>query len=501
MLSRPPPEKRPLAQLRAAGITLAVLRDVGCAGARGVQTADRAAVLAQHLPVDGHLQPAHRETGVHRPAQCQIKGRPRAVILCRHVFRLFVEVGVLAVGGVAVVTVQGRGEVSFRNSQCGLHLGDRLPTVDELDQRHLGHLHVGLVDDQIGRLLRLFEHESRRARMIGILGDESLAVGVDDDAGEQDLRRIGRGGDEQLVHVGGHPAGRDTQPDAQTIVVRIAQNVGRHHPVVLGLAFLAERGRVLSHHLGVHREAPRCDDDGRGFHLAGLAEVLPPHPDHRAVVVGDEAGRSGFIADLHPEIGGAFEQQVDHHRRATQLAGDRNRVPARRRLGLLAERPDLLVAGVGQSLGPRRDHDFARVVAALELKAQRLEPIEVLDAALAVGTDLVEFRVPRLRHQVLVHLLGRVLVSGGLLHCGATAEVEVAAGHRRRPAGRSGLLQDQDAGPCRCGADGRATTGDAESEDHHIRLVGPGRDLVNAHGFRDVLHGQFCSCLMWSKRA
>ncbi len=69
VLSRPPAEERPLAELRAAGVALAVLGDVGGARARGVQPADRAAVLAQHLAVDRHRQAAHREAGVHRPAQ------------------------------------------------------------------------------------------------------------------------------------------------------------------------------------------------------------------------------------------------------------------------------------------------------------------------------------------------------------------------------------------------------------------------------------------------
>ena len=52
--------------------------------------------VAQHLAVDGHRQPAHGEAGVHRPAQRQVERRPRSFVLWRKVFRLLVEVGVLA---------------------------------------------------------------------------------------------------------------------------------------------------------------------------------------------------------------------------------------------------------------------------------------------------------------------------------------------------------------------------------------------------------------------
>ena len=46
-----PAEERPLAQLRSAGVTLAVMGDVGSACTRGIQATDRAAVFAQPLAV------------------------------------------------------------------------------------------------------------------------------------------------------------------------------------------------------------------------------------------------------------------------------------------------------------------------------------------------------------------------------------------------------------------------------------------------------------------
>ena len=125
---------------------------------------------------------------------------------------------------------------------------------------------------------------------------------------------------------------------------------------------------------------------------------------------------------------------------APGVPGHRDLVPARRRLGLIPERPHLLVAGEHQPLGARLDHGLAGEVGALELEAQRLQPAEVLNRPLAVGADLVVLGLLRRRDQVLVHLFRGVLVTGRLLHRGAPAEVEMPArpcrsSHRaRRPA-------------------------------------------------------------------
>ena len=54
----------------------------------------------------------------------------------------------------------------------------------------------------------------------------------------------------------------------------------------------------------------------------------------------------------------------------------------------LQERPHLLVAGEHQSLGVGLDHRLAREVAALELETQVFQPIEMLDAAVAVRANL-----------------------------------------------------------------------------------------------------------------
>src|ERR1700735_3409496 len=98
-------------------------------------------------------------------------------------------------------------------------------------------------------------------------------------------------------------------------------------------------------------------------------------------------------------------------------------MPARRGDGLFAERPDLFVAGVAQAFGARRNNYLARVKAAFELKTQVLQPVEVLDAAVAVGADLLVIGLARHRDQILVHLLGGVGMAGRLLNRRAAAQV------------------------------------------------------------------------------
>ena len=397
-----------------------------------------------------------------------------------------------------VVALERRGQVALRDAQSLRHLGHRLPAVDELDQRHLRHLHVCLVDDQIRGLVGLLEDERRGARVVGILGDEPIAFGVDDDAGQQDLGRIGGRGDEQLVHVRRHAPRRDAQFDAQPVVVRVAQNVGRDHAVVFGLAFLAQRGRVLGDHVRVHREAARGDHHGIGLDVTAFVEALPAHAHDGAVAVDDECGGAGLVTHRDTERLGALQQQVDDHGGAAEFPRHRNRMPAGSGLGLLAERPHLLVSGVGQPLGAGRDDDLARVVAAFELEPEILEPVEVFDAAVAVRADLVVLGFPGLCDQVLVHLVGRVVVARGALHGGAAAEIEVAAGHRRGAAGVGALLQDQNLRACCGGADGRAAAGDAETEHDDVGLVGPVVDVGDGDRLGDLLHAHLFSWLTWS---
>ena len=61
----------------------------------------------------------------------------------------------------------------------------------------------------------------------------------------------------------------------------------------------------------------------------GVVEVLPATP-HDRIAVDDEIRRAGFVPDLHADLVGPLDQQVDHHGRAAEFTGHRHRVPARR---------------------------------------------------------------------------------------------------------------------------------------------------------------------------
>ena len=208
---------------------------------------------------------------------------------------------------------------------------------------------------------------------------------------------------------------------------------------------------------------------------------------------GDEVGHAGLVADLDARLLDLVAEQVHHHLGAVDVAGHGHLVAARRRAGLVEVGPDLLVAGEHQPLGAGLDHRLLRVVGALELEAQRLQPAEVLDRALAVGADLVGLGLLRGRGEVLDHLLDRVLVAGRGLHRGAAAEVEVAARQRRRAAVHGRLLEQQHPRARAGGLERGTPAGDAEAHhDHVVRRgvrgdVGVGADVGEigaSHGVR-----------------
>ena len=178
-------------------------------------------------------------------------------------------------------------------------------------------------------------------------------------------------------------------------------------------------------------------------------------------------------------------EQVHHDLGALGVAGHRHLVAARRRRDLLAERPHLLVAGVHQPLGAGLDDGLAGEEGPLELEAQRLEPVEVLDRSLAVGADLLLVGVLGAGHQVARHRVDGVLVAGRLLHGGPAAEVEVAAGHARRAAVDRGLLQQQHPRAGAGGLQGGAAAGDAEPDHDHVVGLGVGRDVAGGDGGGD----------------
>jgi hypothetical protein len=246
-------------------------------------------------------------------------------------------------------------------------------------------------------------------------------------------------------------------------------------PVVVGGAEHERLGRELRHvlgdHLRVHDEAARGQDRAAGTHHAAAVIGAPPHPGNLAGWIGDQLGGPGLVPDLDAELLGAPHQQVDDELRAAGVAGHGHLVAARRRNREVAERPDLLVAGVHQALRLRLDDRLVRVVAALELEAQALQPVAVLDAAVGVCPDLLRLRLRGHRHQVGVHLVGCVLVAGGPLHRRAAAEVEVPAGHRAGTARHRGPLQDQHRSARARRLDRRAPARDAEPDHDHVHFA------------------------------
>ena len=332
-------------------------------------------------------------------------------------------------------------------------------------------LDVRGVDDQVGGLVGLVEDEARGARVVAVLGDEPLAELVDHDAGQQLRGWVEGRGDERLVH---HPqltAGRGTEPDPEAVVV------GGGRGEQLG----AELRGVGGHHLWVADVATGRDHHRPRPDGAPLVVAAPLHPHDCAAALGadldDEVGGAGLEAHLDGGLGDALRQGVQDDLRAPGVARLGHLVTARCRPGEVAEGVHLLVAGVHQPLGTGLDHRLVRVERALELHAERLDPVEVLDAVLAEGPDLGLVRVRADGHQVLGHLLRGVLDADCLLHRRTAAEVEVAPGHRAGPAVLGGPLQQHDSRPCPCRLERRAATRDAEADDNHVHLVAPRLDV------------------------
>ena len=200
----------------------------------------------------------------------------------------------------------------------------------------------------------------------------------------------------------------------------------------------------------------------------------------------DQVGRAGLVPHVDVGLRDPVGQRVEHHLGSAGVTGLGHLVPARRGLGDVAERVHLLVAGEHQALGAGLDHRLLLVERALELHPERLDPVEVLDAVVAEGPDLVLVGVEADRHQVLEHLLGRVLDAGGLLHRGPAAEVEVAAGHRAGAAVLRGPLEQDDArtGPGRLECGARA--GDPEPDHDDVDLVAPRLHIGGVDGWRQV---------------
>src|SRR6478735_1579833 len=114
MPTSPPTEERPLTELGAGAVALAVLGEVGRAGAGGVQARDDRPVRTLRLAVDRHPDPAEGEAGVDRLAEPQVEDRPRTGALRGQPLGALVEVEVLAGLGHLVVALEGGGHRARR---------------------------------------------------------------------------------------------------------------------------------------------------------------------------------------------------------------------------------------------------------------------------------------------------------------------------------------------------------------------------------------------------
>ena len=103
----------------------------------------------------------------------------------------------------------------------------------------------------------------------------------------------------------------------------------------------------------------------------------------------------------------------------------------------------------------------------------------MVDAALAVEANLRLVRArAAARHQVLEHLLGRVLEAALLLERRPAAEVEDAPRERGRAAPRARPLEGENLGARRARLERGRRAGRALADDEHLALVLEARDLA-----------------------
>ena len=74
-------------------------------------------------------------------------------------------------------------------------------------------------------------------------------------------------------------------------------------------------------------------------------------------------------------------------------------------------------------------------------------------------------------------------MTGGLLHRGSAAEIEVPTCHGGGPAGDGGPFQNQDMRAGRGRGDRRAAAADTETDHHHVDVIGPFGHRSGVDGF------------------
>src|SRR5690606_16527249 len=110
------------------------------------------------------------------------------------------------------------------------------------------------------------------------------------------------------------------------------------------------------------------------------------------------------------------------------------------------------------------------------------QPLAMLDAVIAIEAQLVIVPGGRAGAHEPIHFLGAVLVTAGVLHIGATAQVEDAFGGGAGAATPTGTFDDQYLGTGPVGSQRGADTGYAGTDNQHVTLVGPLGHGVRAGG-------------------
>ena len=255
------------------------------------------------------------------------------------------------------------------------------------------------------------------------------------------------------------------EPDAEPVVVRRPERE----------QLRAERGRVLGDHVGVHHEAAGGEHHraARGPPRSRRSAARPRRRPRRRRRRPGGSRRSRSAPRRRPP------RPASRSRSITILVpsvspGTGTLWPRGAGRAWSTERPDLLVAGEHQPLGAGLDHRLLRVEGALELEARapRASRSARPSPRSRRGSCPCSGSLETGRSRYVAHLLGGVLVPGRLLHGGAAAEVEVAAGHARRAAVHGGPLQQQHPRPGPRRLEGGAAAGDAEADDHHVVRLG-----------------------------
>jgi hypothetical protein len=366
---------------------------------------------------------------------------------------------------VAVVLVHRRHEGTRGEPEPRLHLRDGVETIDQrLLEELVWRVSEDLrVEDQVADPVRLLDEKAGGSPVIGVLRHEAAPLRIDQDPFQHVGGRIERRGEKCAVETDRLAPRRDAEEDSRSVVVvgAVLYQVARHpgelpleHPVVHDVTAGGQ------HHAAA------------GPHVAVLAEVAVTHADHAAGVVRDQRDGPHIAADAGAEFRPGTDQHL-HQQRPGLDARHRDLMTPRRRPCALAIGPDLLVAGPDQALRRVLDGRLVRKVAALEGHTERLEPLEVSDAVVAVSPDLGGIRVRRKRHEIPVHLLRAVIEAARFLHRRSAAQVQVTAGDCRSTTATACTFEHQHVGAAASRLDRGAGARRAQPDDHHVGFVGP----------------------------